>query len=174
MKNKTIIKMVISGVMGALAFILNRYVSIDLVIMKFTVYALPLMLVGMFYGPTAGLLSGFISGFLSQVFSAYGLTITAPLWMLAPLAWGFLSGLLMNILKNDYKILKVALVVVVTSIIVVFLNSMAMYIDGLVFEYPIEFVVANLGTRIINSLITSVFYTALLYIILNRLKKVMK
>lgn len=174
MNNKMVIKMVVSGIMGALAFILNRYVSIDIVVMKFTVYALPLMLVGMFYGPTSGLLSGFICGFLSQVFSAYGLTVTAPLWMLAPMAWGFLSGLIMNILKNEYNILKVVIVVVITSIVVVFLNSIAMYIDGIVFEYPVEFVIANLGTRIINALITSVFYTILLFILLNRLKKVVR
>ena len=174
MKNKDVIKIAISGIMAALAFVLNRYVSIDLQIMKFTIYALPIMLVGMFYGSGTGLFCGFIAGFLSQIFSAYGLTVTAPLWMLAPMTWGFLSGLIIQGFKNEYKIQNVIISVVVTSLVVVLLNSMAMYIDGIVFEYPTEYVMTNLGTRVINALITSVFYIGILYIVLNRLKKVVR
>lgn len=174
MKSKLVLKIVVAGMMAALSFVLNNYVAIDLFEMKFTFYALPLMIVGMFYGPVTGLLSGFVTGLLCQLFSKYGLTITAPLWMLAPMAWGSLSGLIMKLFKNDYKIWKVALTVLIVSLIVVGLNSIAMIIDGLVFEYPTEYVLTKLGIRIITALVTGVFYTALLYVVLNRLKRVVK
>jgi hypothetical protein len=64
--------------------------------------------------------------------------------------------------------------VVIVSLIVVGLNSFAMIIDGMVFEYPTEYVLTKLGFRIITALINSVIYTALLYLVLNRLKKVVK
>ena len=80
----------------------------------------------------------------------------------------------MKLFKNDYKIWKVALTVFIVSLIVVGLNSIAMIIDGLVFEYPTEYVLTKLGIRIITALVTGVFYTVLLHVVLNRLKRVVK
>lgn len=174
MKKKTVLKICVSGILAAVAFVLNNYLAIDLFEMKLTLYALPLMICGMFFGPVTGLLCGFVTGFLCQLFSKYGLTVTAPLWMFAPMAWGSLSGLAMKLFRNDYKLWKVVVSVVVVSLIVVGINSFAMIIDGLVFEYPTEFVLTKLGFRIATALVNSVIYTALLYLILNRLKKVVK
>ena len=174
MKKKVVLKICVSGMLAALAFVLNNYLAIDLFEMKLTLYALPLMVCGMLFGPVTGLLCGVVTGFLCQLFSKYGLTVTAPLWMLAPIAWGSLSGVMMKLFKNDYKLWKVVASVVVVSLIVVGLNSFAMIIDGLVFEYPTEYVLAKLGLRIITALVNSVIYTALLYVLLNRLKRVVK
>lgn len=175
MKKSKVIRICVAGMLAALSFVLNNYFAIDLFEMKITLYALPLMICGMYFGPITGLLCGLVTGFLCQVFSKYGLTVTAPLWMLAPIAWGYLSGIMMRFFKHDYKKLwKVVVSVVVVSLIVVGLNSFAMVIDGLVFEYPTEYVLTKLGIRIITALVNSVIYTALLYLILNRLKKVVK
>lgn len=174
MKKKVVLKICVAGMLSALSFVLNSYFAIDLFEMKITLYALPLMICGMFFGPTTGLLCGLVTGFLCQLFSKYGLTVTAPLWMLAPIAWGSLSGVMIRLFKNEYKLWKVIISVVVVSLIVVGLNSFAMIIDGIVFEYPTEFVLTKLGIRIITALVNSVIYTALLYLILNRLKKVVK
>lgn len=173
MKSKVIKRIVVAGVMSAIAFVLN-YISIDLQVMKITLYGLPLLLCGMFYGPLTGLLCGLVTGFLCQLFSKYGLTITAPLWMLAPIAWGFISGLISKIFKNNYKVWKILVCVLVTSLVALLLNSVAMIIDGLVFDYPTEYVLINLGTRVITSLITGVIYVLVLYPILNRLTKILK
>jgi hypothetical protein len=81
---------------------------------------------------------------------------------------------MIKLFKSDYKLLKVIVSVVIVSLIVVGLNSVAMIIDGLVFEYPTEYVLTKLGFRIITALVNSVIYTALLYLVLNRLKKVVK
>ena len=174
MKKKVVLKICVSGMLAALAFVLNNYLAIDLFEMKLTLYALPLMVCGMLFGPVTGLLCGVVTGFLCQLFSKYGLTVTAPLWMLAPIAWGSLSGVMMKLFKSDYKLWKVIVSVVIVSLIVVGLNSVAMIIDGLVFEYPTEYVLTKLGLRIITALVNSVIYTALLYLVLKRLKKVVK
>ena len=174
MKKSLVFRICVAGMLAASAFVLNNYFAIDLFEMKLTLYALPLMICGMYFGPITGLLCGLVTGFLCQLFSKYGLTVTAPLWMLAPIAWGSLSGVMMKIFKNDYKLWKVIVSVVIVSLIVVGLNSFAMVIDGLVFEYPTEYVITKLGFRIITALVNSVIYTALLYLVLNRLKKVVK
>ena len=174
MKKSLVFRICVAGMLSALAFVLNNYFAIDLFEMKLTLYALPLMICGMYFGPITGLLCGLVTGFLCQIFSKYGLTVTAPLWMLAPIAWGSLSGVMMKLFKNDYKLWKVIVSVVVVSLIVVGLNSFAMIIDGMVFEYPTEYVLTKLGFRIITALVNSVIYTALLYLVLNRLKKVVK
>jgi ECF transporter S component (folate family) len=174
MKKKLVLRICVSGMLAALAFVLNNYFAIDLFEMKLTLYALPLMICGMYFGPVAGLLCGGVTGFLCQLFSKYGLTVTAPLWMLAPMAWGFLSGVMMKLFKKDYKLWKVVVSVVIVSLIVVGFNSFAMIIDGIVFEYPTEYVLTKLGIRIFTALVNSVIYTALLYIVLNRLKRVVK
>ena len=69
MKKSLVFRICVAGMLAALAFVLNNYFAIDLFEMKLTLYALPLMICGMYFGPITGLLCGLVTGFLCQLFS---------------------------------------------------------------------------------------------------------
>ncbi len=137
---------------------------------KFTIYALPLLLAGTIFGPVIGAFAGIAEGFLSQLIT-YGLTPTTILWILAPLTWGLISGLIAKIYKFKNTPIKIFLNVIITSLIVVFVNSLALILDGLIAHYPTEYVYTMLLTRIITSIIVGIFYTICLIIIIPRFQK---
>lgn len=60
--------------------------------------------------------------------------------------------------------------VIITSISATLVNTLAIYLDGLIFHYPTPYVITQLGIRILTSLGLSVAYITLIYLILPNLK----
>lgn len=169
-KSKTF-KIAIAATLASLAFVLDL-LSMKADFAKYTIYGLPLLISGILFGPSVGLLCGFVAGFLSQVFGGYGLTPTTPLWLLAPMAWGFISGLINKLFKSKYHPIKVGVTVVITSLTATLFNTLALILDGIINNYSYAYVYANLGIRILTSIAMSIIYTFVLILILPRLKKV--
>lgn len=155
--------------MAALSIILD-FISVRTDISKFTIYGLPLLIAGILFGPVVGGLAGIVSGFISQLISPYGLTLTTPLWMLAPIAWGLVSGLLSNILiKDKLDIKRVVIIVITTSLSALILNSLAMYLDGVIFQYPTAYILTTLLSRVLIALGLCIPYCVIVYLIYPRL-----
>lgn len=168
-KRSKVSNLALAAIMADLAIVLDM-ISIRGEFTKYTIYALPLILTGMLFGPYIGALSGAIAGFIVQLLT-YGITPTTPLWIIAPVAWGFLSGVLALAFKKDYKWQKVAIIVFATSLIVTGINSLALVLDGLIMDYPTTYVLTGLFLRVVTSLGIGIFYTVTTYYIINRLKK---
>lgn len=173
MKKYSIKDISLASSFAALSLILD-VLSVRTESTKYTLYGFPLLFSGILFGPLVGLLTGLVSGILSQ-FLTYGISITTPIWILAPMMWGFISGLLFhNAFKKKESPRYIILTVILTSIIVTLTNTLALYLDGLIYHYPTPYVIAQLGIRMINSILLAIVYSVLIQGILPRIKTLIK
>lgn len=170
-KDKLIFKICLASVMASLAFALS-FLKIDIGFNRITIYGLPLMITSIFFGPFVGILSGIVCGFLMQLTSQYGLTITAPLWMLAPILWSTIGGLYIKIfkIKKPFSLINVIIIVVSTSLLVSLTNTIVYYLDALILKYTLEQTILTITYRFLASLLMCVPYTFIIYN-LRRLKE---
>lgn len=175
---KLILEIAIVGVMAALAIVLEKFsFPKGNSYLKFTFYGLPLIIVGCMYGVKVGFLTGLVSSFVMQLTSEYGLSITTPVWMLAPIAWGTVSGFAYYLFKKKNTLFYMLMVSLITSISATVLNTIAMLVDGLAyggdFITSLSNILANLPPRLVSMIILSVAYALIMVILLNRLKFLM-
>ena len=124
MRKKIIFNIVIASILAAMALVLEKLgIKIPLLgnttTLRISFYGLPLMIAGIIFGYKTGLLAGLIMAIISQlVLSEYGITPTTPLWMIAPILFGLLSGLIIKIFKDKISVISILVSVVITSIFV--------------------------------------------------------
>lgn len=172
MKKKLTYTISLSSLMAAFSIALDLF-SLRTDTSRFTIYALPLLLTGIMFGPLAGALAGLAEGLIIQLIT-YGLTPTTILWIIAPMCWGLISGLINKLFKNKYSNLKTIINVFITSFIVLFINTISLILDGLIYHYSTAFVYTNLSIRIIVCIIIAILYSSLLIVIIPRLKGINK
>lgn len=177
MRKKIIFNIVIASILAAMALVLEKLgIKIPLLgnttTLRISFYGLPLMIAGIIFGYKTGLLAGLIMAIISQlVLSEYGITPTTPLWMIAPIIFGLLSGLIIKIFKDKISVISILISVVITSIFVSLANSLALYVDGIVFDYDTKITFVLIMIRILSSIIVACIYIPILYILSKRLKK---
>lgn len=127
----------------------------------FTIYGLPLLLAGIVFGPVIGGLSGLATGIITQALH-YGFTITTPLWLLAPLSWGLVSGIISHLMKYQITYKTLICNCLITSFICFAFNTLGIYLDGLIFEYPVALIYTTIILRLINATILSFVFSFIL------------
>ncbi|MGM9858335.1 MAG: folate family ECF transporter S component [Bacilli bacterium] len=159
----------VAALLAALSVVLD-YLSFRTDSTKLTLYSLPLLISGMIFGPWVGLLTGVVAGFLAQLLS-YGLSLTTLLWMLAPMAWGFFSGLILHkgFKKTKGSNVSIICTIVITSIICLSLNTLCIYLDGVIYHYPTPYVLTQLLGRFITSLLIASLYSVFMILTYDRL-----
>lgn len=172
MKKSVIFEITISGVMAALAIVLDRFGSINVGV-KITLYGLPLMLVGIMFGVKIGFLTGLASGIVIQLTSPYGVGPTSIFWALAPIAWGTISALMYKVFKKANIWISISLTVLITSLTANILNTCAMYMDSLLVKdsyYTLSKILLEWPPRILAAFVSMIPYTILLVLITYRLR----
>lgn len=171
MRKSLTFRIALAASMAALAIVLD-YASLHTETTKFTLYGFPLLLTGYLFGSLTGGLAGLTVGFVSQLMSGYGFSISTPLWMLAPLAWGLVSGILAHFLsKKRLSLLSVIMTVVITSLSCTVLNTAALYIERkFILDLPSVIVFSELGMRVTLSVFLCIPYVFGIYGIISRLK----
>lgn len=175
MKKINVFELVLCGVMAALSIVLEKFVSLDLGPFKLTFYGLPLLFVGIIYGPKLGLITGIVTGVILQLTSKYGVTITSILWALAPVSWGGISGIIFKYVKIKKEIILIAVSITCASLCATILNTIAMFGDLLLINdsyYTEAMIISNLPLRIVSSLILIIPYTVITEILRKSLTKI--
>ncbi len=170
MKKIKVFDVTIVAIMAALAIILERF-SFGNGFLKFTFYGFPLMFVGVFMGWKLGLLTGLVAGIIIQLTSPYGITITSPIWALAPISWGFFSGITFNLTKKMNIWLSLFISVLLTSIVSTSLNTLAMFCDSWLIGdsyFTAANILTNLPSRLVSMLVLVFPYTILLRALYTR------
>lgn len=167
MKRKKIYTMALASSMAALSVALDLF-SMRSDTSRYTIYALPLLISGMMFGPLVGGLAGLAEGIIIQLLT-YGFTPTTILWVIAPCSWGLVSGLIAKIWKYKISTFKVVINVMITSFIALLINTFALIIDGLIYHYSTAFVYANLGIRIITAFVIGIFYILVILMVLPKI-----
>lgn len=161
---RKVLKIALIGVMAALAIVLNLLKINITVNLRVTFYALPLLFAGMAFDKYSALATGLIAGLIEQI--QWGIMITTPFWLLAPIAWSLVSHFLFKAFKFKNELLNILIVVVLTSLSATILNTGAMFIDSLLIQdswYTVSSILVDLPLRLVVMAIMIVPYTALLY-----------
>lgn len=172
MKKNNIFELVFCSVMSGFSVLLDTFISLDLGPFKITLYALPLVIIGIMYGPKLGTICGAVTGVCLQLFSKYGISLTSILWALAPIGWGGVSGVCFKNFKIKNTIVLTMVTITFASLSATCLNTLAMFGDLWLINdtyYTSVMIVSNLPIRIINSIILIFPYT----IIVEMVRKAM-
>ncbi len=142
--------------------------------MKFSFSALPVILGALLLGPIWGASVGLIGAFIGQLFSEYGLTLTTPLWILPAFALGMTVGMLYLVFGRSNKRCILIIITVVGALLRTALNTLAMYIDAMIFKYPVVIFGVGLVNRTVSSILIVIAISLVLPPALSALRKVIK
>lgn len=127
------------------------------------------------YGWTDGILIALLGSFISQLRSAYGLTITTPIWMIPPILRAVVFGLFYHIylkkgiLLQDKKILFFVYATI-AGLVTTIANTGAIYLDAYIFQYPVALALVESIFRFISSIASSLVISGLSLPIIYALK----
>ena len=176
MRNKRIFEITFCAIMAAMAIALNSVASLQLTqSIKITFYALPLLVVGICFGPLMGLTTGLVAGVVLQLISPYGISLSSPFWALAPICWGLISGLIYKITKKINKWLAIILAVIAASIGANLINTLAMIMDSLLVKdswYTLSAIMIDWPGRLLTMVITMVPYIIITGIVCDSLNRI--
>lgn len=165
MKTQTL---VLSSLLMAMHIVLSFF-TITLPIMKINLSGLPIIVGGFLFGPMIGTLVGLLGSLLYQILS-YGLMSTTILWIIPHAVRGFIVGFWAKM--RNYKLVKMetVVVIIISSVTATILNTIGMYIDGIVWGYEVA-AFASIGLRLANSVITSIIYVLIVIPLMKPLRK---
>lgn len=185
MKKKTIFKITLCAIFAAMAIALS-FLHIPLFNIEITLYGIPLIVIGIIYGPVYGILSGFVCGFTEQLIT-YGISIESIFYMLAPIIWGGISGIISMILKLDNKLsdnrstkvkvlLKYFIIITITAILANLTNTISLTVSYYIWSSKVLdevflYFITNVVTRLLSVIIHIIIYIPLVISITIGIKK---
>ena len=144
-------KMVTIAMLTAVYVVLNFAGTVRLGWINISVASLPVIVGAMLYGPVGGLLVGLLGAF------TYGVTATTILWILPQAARGLLVGVYAKHCGYKFSSGQLTLALIGTALVVTALNTGAMYIDSVIYNYySYAYVFGGLVVRIISGAATAV------------------
>ncbi len=171
-------KLCLSAVMAALYFGLDFFSSYLSKLtgdtFKISFSALPVMIIAVICGPVWAMGTGLVGAFLGQLIGPYGLTATTLLWCMPAVVRAVSFGLLFILLKRSLKPSALSVSAVISSILVTATNSLVMYLDALIYKYPIEIFEVTVIYRIIIGIISAVVFAFILPPIINAISKALE
>lgn len=167
---RVVLKMTLLGFSLALFVVLN-YASFNLQFIKFSLKGLPIIFISVVYGPIEGVLVAIFGEFFCQLISPYGLTPTTPLWILPWVAQALIVGFMFK--QKDVKthLIRWIITVVLCCVAVTGLNTLAIYLDALIFNYPHALTQISIVLRFVNSLVSAVIYALVVPVLFQPLIK---
>lgn len=164
MTTKTLVRV---SMLTALAILLKAYGSIETGVWRLSFYELPLMMLGVFFGPIPAFIGGLATdfGYIMSRGWMYGINY----FTISTVLWAFVPGMLL--FKRKYTWKKLLVVVVITSAFAFFFNTL-----GLVQFYgATQLVVFQNGVlgpmfpRIVTSILKLPIQIYLVHILITRL-----
>jgi len=167
--NYTTRNMCLIALLSALSIVLD-IISIRNDFTKITLYALPLILASLLFHPFIGVCAGLVTGFISQVI-CYGITPTTILWMIPYILWGAIPGILankLNVVNKEHLYFPI----LVSAFLITCINSIILYLDGAIMGYTVSYTLTLIIVRFLLSFISSIAYYFIIFIVFDRLKKI--
>lgn len=150
-------RLVTNAILVALYFVLSLY-SIRLGFLTITFAAFPILVAGLLYGWADGLAVGALGGLLSQL-ASYGLGPTTLMWMAPSMVRGLMVGLYAKRRGFQLSMRQTTAIVLASCLVVTALNTVVIYIDGLIYHYPTGLTAGVIALRFVSSVVMSVVYT---------------
>lgn len=160
----------------AINVVLSILTPIKLSNFKFTFEAFPILIAGILFGPIEGLIVGTIGSAIYQIlFSGYGLMITTPLWIIPHAISGLIVGIYSskhNFVLNNKQLLFIT---IISALLVTVLNTIAIYIDSIVFGYySFAYVFGTIIVKILGGIILAIIYALIIQKLVKNIKNMHK
>lgn len=152
-------RLVLDALLVALYVVLS-FVSINLGFIKLTFASFAIIVGALLYGWKDGLVIGMLGEFLMQLLT-YGITVTTPLWALPAMARGLIIGLYAQKHNFDLNYKQTAIIVLISSLVVTTINSVVIWLDGIIYHYAVELTVGIIGLRYLNCIVMAAVYALL-------------
>lgn len=171
----TVRMMAVDAVLIAMYVVLNSF-SLRAANIKFTLDAFPIIVGAVMFGPLHGSLIGFLgSGIYQLFFSGYGITPTTLLWMVPAVVRGLIVGLYSKHKNYESKGLGLITVTIISGIAVTLLNTLALYVDSIIYKYySFELVFGLLIPKFIIGIILAVIFALIVPALVTRIRKNIK
>ncbi|MFK5883196.1 MAG: folate family ECF transporter S component [Candidatus Izemoplasma sp.] len=118
------------------SIVLKAFLSLDSPTYRITFFELPLIILGILFGPVIGLIGGFIVDWIYVLYSPFAFSFN--LMTLSTMLWGFIPGLyFLKIKRVSY--FNLSIVIILTSLMAFSLNSVQLYLwfnTGMYVELP--------------------------------------
>ena len=143
--------------------------------LQITFTGLAIIMAIVLYGWTDGILIALLGSFVSQLRSAYGLTITTPIWMIPPILRAVVFGLFYHIylkkgvLLQDKRVLFFVYATI-AGLTTTLANTGAIYLDAYIFEYPVTLAIIESIFRFVSSIASSIAIAGMCLPIIYALK----
>ncbi len=148
MKNKRFMEtnvLIRIAVLVAIAVVLKVVFSLTLATYRFTFYDIPLIVLGIMFGPIIGGIGGFATDTLNIVYP--NLATGYNLFTISTMMWGIIPGLLLW--RRKINLINLSITVVITSAVCFGINTLQlhMWMGDAVLHW------AQLGPRVVTALI---------------------
>jgi len=174
MKRSLVYHISLQAMFIALYFVLAK-ITLSFGNLHLTLASLPLLVSALLLGFGDTVMIAFLGEFLIQVFS-YGVTLTTPLWLLAPVVRALILGAAAAFyhkkgLELDHKVLPYYLTVVFSALLVTAINTGVLFLDALIVGYPFTFVWLETLLRFLSGFVTAVVVALLAHPLADALRK---
>lgn len=131
---------ILAGIFAAMGIVLKTF-AITTLEFRFSFYDIPLFIGGMLLGPGFGLIIGFVTDWIYVLIHPFAFTFN--LMTVSTMIWGFIAGLAFYGKLANLNMVKLTVVIVVTSFIAFLLNSVQLYWwfgSGMFAQLPLRFI----------------------------------
>ncbi|MDR2822830.1 MAG: ECF transporter S component [Acholeplasmatales bacterium] len=153
-------QLLITSIFSAIAIILN-YIFSTLIksdIFGIPFYAIPIIIVSLFFGPFFGVGSAFVVDLLSTLLSGYSYL---PLFALGTIMWGLVPGVFSRYIKDTVTL---SIAIVSSHVLVTLFNTLSIYI-----YFTLESALTTLFLRILMIPINSLVIIIIIKVIIGRI-----
>lgn len=150
-------RLVTDAILIAIYVVLSLY-SVNLGFLKLSFAAFPVLVAALRYGWVDGLIVGAMGTFLNQLLT-YGLSVTTLMWMLPDMVRGALVGVYAQRRGFKLTLWQTGGAVLASCLVVTALNTLALYVDSLIFHYPTALTAGTIALRFVSSVVMAVIFT---------------
>ena len=150
----------------AMSVVLKAFLSIEGGFFRFTLFSIPLILLGILLGPYIGIIAGFIVDWIYVLISPFAFTFN--FMTLSTIAWALIPALFF-FRKKDLSLVQISAIIIVTSLLAFSLNTYQLYIwtgSGALANVPLRLVIM-MATWVVQIPVVHVLYQR---VIINEFK----
>lgn len=156
---RLVLRMTLIAMASALYFMLGHFLQIPVTInATITFKGLPVLIIAIAVGPVDAMTTAIIGEFFCQLTSEWGLSLTTPLWIIAPALRGLIVGLLFAKQNPIEHKLKWVFTVLISNIAVTIVNLGITFLDAYIWEYSAGLLTLDYILKIVNSIGTAVVF----------------
>jgi len=158
-----------AAILISMSVVLKAFLSIEGGFFRFSLFSIPLILLGILLGPYIGIIAGFIVDWIYVLISPFAFTFN--FMTLSTIAWALIPALFF-FRKKELSLFQISIVIIFTSLVAFSLNTYQLYIwagSGALANVPLRLVIM-MATWVVQIPVVYVLYQRVIVNELNLIK----